>query len=148
MKKLYLVCLSILLLSYVIFAQNQRLNDVDEFIKTEMEKQKIPGVALAIVKDGKIFYAKGYGFANLEHKVPVKVETVFQSGSVGKQFTSAAVMLLVEDGKINLDDKITKYLKDAQETWEKYHRSASSNAYFRNDRLSRNFRLSKRLYGR
>jgi len=90
---------------------------VDEFIKTEMEKQKIPGVSLAVVKDGKPLMVKGYGFANLEHQVPVKPETIFQSGSVGKQFTATGVMLLVEDGKISLDEKIGKYLGDVPESW-------------------------------
>jgi CubicO group peptidase (beta-lactamase class C family) len=90
---------------------------VDEFIKTEMEKQKIPGVSLAVVKDGKPLIVKAYGFANLEHQVPVKPETIFQSGSVGKQFTATAVMMLVEDGKINLDEKIGKYLGEVPESW-------------------------------
>ena len=90
---------------------------VDAFIKSEMEKQKIPGVSLAVVKDGKPLVVKGYGFANVEHQVPVKPETVFQSGSVGKQFTAMAVMMLVEEGKIGLDDKISKYLGEAPEAW-------------------------------
>lgn len=90
---------------------------VDDFIKTEMERQKIPGVSLAIIKNGKPVLVRGYGFANLEHRVPVKPETIFQSGSVGKQFTAAAVMLLVEDGKISLDEKIGKYLGAVPETW-------------------------------
>ena len=90
---------------------------VDAFIKAEMEKQKIPGVSLAVVKDGKPMIVKGYGFANLEHQVPVKPETVFQSGSVGKQFTAMAVMMLAEEGKIGLDDKISKYLGEVPEGW-------------------------------
>ena len=65
-----------------------------------MARQRIPGVAVAIVRHGDVMLAKGYGEANIEHHVPVTPETVFESGSVGKQFTSAAVMLLVEDGKI------------------------------------------------
>ena len=56
--------------------------------------------------------AKGYGLANVEHQVPVKPETVFQSGSVGKQFTATAVMLLVEQGRVSLDDPITKYFPE------------------------------------
>jgi Beta-lactamase len=75
---------------------------VDDFVKAEMQKQRIPGVSLAVVKDGKIVLAKGYGFANLEHQVPVKPETIFQSGSVGKQFTATAVMMLVEAGPMLL----------------------------------------------
>ncbi len=91
---------------------------VDQFIRTEMERQKIPGVSLAVVKEGKPLIVKGYGFANLEHQIPVKPETIFQSGSVGKQFTATAVMLLVEEGKIVLDEKISKYLGDVPDSWK------------------------------
>jgi CubicO group peptidase (beta-lactamase class C family) len=98
-------------------AQSSVEQQIDDFVKAEMERQKIPGVSLAVVRDGRAVLVKGYGFANLEHKVAVKPETIFQSGSVGKQFTAAAVMLLVQDGKINLDDKIGKYLGDVPESW-------------------------------
>jgi CubicO group peptidase (beta-lactamase class C family) len=57
--------------------------------------------------------AKGYGLANVELNVPVKPETIFQSGSVGKQFVSAAMMMLGEEGKVSLDDSVTKYFPDA-----------------------------------
>ncbi len=89
---------------------------VDEFVSREMHKQHIPGLSLAVIKDGKLLFAKGYGFSNVELQVPVKPETVFQSGSVGKQFTATAVMMLVEAGKIRLDDKVSKYLK-TPESW-------------------------------
>ena len=107
----------LLTLSVAPFAQNLEAS-IDQFIKAEMERQKIPGVSLAVVRDGKPFLVKGYGFANLEHQVPVRPETIFQSGSVGKQFTATAVMLLVEEGKIGLDDKISKYLGDVPESWK------------------------------
>ena len=61
-------------------AQETGLAKVDEYLKTEMQKQRIPGVAVAIIKDGQIVYAKGHGLANVEHQVPVKPETIFQSG--------------------------------------------------------------------
>ena len=99
------------------FAQDAVLTKVDDYIKAEMQKQKIPGVSLAVVKDGKPIIVKGYGFANLEHQVAVKPETIFQSGSVGKQFTATAVMMLVEEGKIGLDEKIGKYLGEVPESW-------------------------------
>jgi len=99
------------------FAQNSLEPNVDIFIKGEMDRQKIPGVSLAVVKDGKPLIVKGYGFANLEHQVRVKPETIFQSGSVGKQFTAFAVMLLVEEGKIGLDEKIAKYVGDVPAAW-------------------------------
>jgi CubicO group peptidase (beta-lactamase class C family) len=91
---------------------------VDEYIKAEMQKQRIPGLSLAVIKDGQIILAKGYGLANVEHQVAVKPETIFQSGSVGKQFTATAVMMLVEEGKIGLNDRINKYFTDAPESWK------------------------------
>lgn len=91
---------------------------VDEFIKAEMQRQKIPGVSVAVVRNGEVVLARGYGYANVEHQVAVKPETVFQSGSVGKQFTATAVMMLVEEGKINLDEKIGKYLGEVPESWK------------------------------
>ena len=91
---------------------------VDNFVQGEMQRQHIPGLSLLVARDGKVLLAKGYGFANVELQLPVKPETVFQSGSVGKQFTAMAVMMLVEDGKIKLDDAITNYLTDAPAAWK------------------------------
>src|SRR5438128_8391790 len=99
-------------------AQDAITSKVDDYIKAEMQRQHIPGLSLAVLKDGAIILARGYGFANVELHVPVKPETVFQSGSVGKQFTATAVMMLVEAGKISLDDKISKYFPDAPESWQ------------------------------
>lgn len=91
---------------------------IDTFVRSEMARQKVPGVAVAIVRKGDVIVAKGYGVANVEHKVPVGPETIFQSGSVGKQFTSTAVMLLVEQGKIGLQDPVTKFFPDAPASWQ------------------------------
>jgi CubicO group peptidase (beta-lactamase class C family) len=90
---------------------------VDSVVRAEMARQKIPGVAVAVIRGGSVLVAKGYGAANVEHHVPVTPETIFQTGSVGKQFTSAAVMLLVEEGKIGLDDRISKYFPNAPAEW-------------------------------
>jgi CubicO group peptidase (beta-lactamase class C family) len=92
--------------------------EIDRYVETEMRRQKIPGVSLAVLRNGKIETLKSYGLANVEHLIPVKPETVFQSGSIAKQFTATAVMILVEDGKISLDDKITKYFANAPEAWK------------------------------
>jgi len=107
----------ILLLSTGCFAQESFEAKIEEYLGREMKSQQIPGVALAVVKDGKILLARGYGLANVEHQVPVKPETIFQSGSTGKQFTATAVMMLVEEGKLGLDEKITKYFTDAPASW-------------------------------
>lgn len=108
------LCLSV----YVLCALAQDSADaVDNYIHAEMSKRRIPGLALLVVRDGKTVKQKGYGFSNVELQVPVKPETLFQSGSMGKQFTAAAVMMLVEEGKIGLDDPLTKYLPDAPTSW-------------------------------
>ena len=91
---------------------------IDRLISSEMRKQKIPGISLAIIRHGRVDILKSYGLANVEHQVRVKPETVFQSGSIAKQFTAAALMILVEEGKLSLDDKISKYFTDAPESWK------------------------------
>ncbi|HZI60806.1 MAG TPA: serine hydrolase domain-containing protein [Pyrinomonadaceae bacterium] len=107
----------ILLLAVNCVAQNGVTTKVDEYMQAEMKAQQIPGVSLAVIKDGQIVLAKGYGLANVEHQVPAKAETIFQSGSMGKQFTATAVMMLMEDGKLAIDDKLNKYFPDAPEAW-------------------------------
>jgi CubicO group peptidase (beta-lactamase class C family) len=91
---------------------------IDSFVTAEMARAHVPGVAVGIYSRGNILLAKGYGFANVELSVPVKAETIFQSGSVGKQFVSAAIMMLVEEGRVSLDDSITKYFPAAPASWK------------------------------
>jgi CubicO group peptidase (beta-lactamase class C family) len=76
-----------------------------------------PGLALAIMRHGQLVRVQGYGLANLEHSVPVHPDTIFKSGALGMQFTAVAAMLLVEDGKLSLDDSVRKYLPEAPRTW-------------------------------
>ena len=90
---------------------------VGEYVRAEMKRQRIPGLALLVSRDGKIERAEGFGLSNVELQVPVKPETVFQSGSMGKQFTATAVMMLVEEGKVGLDDPLAKYFSDAPPAW-------------------------------
>lgn len=104
-------------LSSAAVAQAPDPDAVDEYVHGEMQRQHIPGVSLLVSRDGNIVRAQGYGLSNVELQVPVKPETVFQSGSVGKQFTATAVMMLAEEGKIGLDDPVTKYLTGAPATW-------------------------------
>lgn len=96
----------------------QHLQAIDNFVSSEMAHQKIPGLGLGIYSRGTILLAKGYGQANLELRVPVRPETIFQSGSVGKQFVSAAIMMLVEEGELSLDDSITKFFPKAPASWK------------------------------
>jgi CubicO group peptidase (beta-lactamase class C family) len=90
---------------------------IDRFVSAEMLRQKIPGMAVAVVKSGEVVLAKGYGFANLEHRVPVTTHSIFNSGSIGKQFTAAAIVRIVEQGKLRLDDHIARYLPRTNARW-------------------------------
>ncbi|MGD0627750.1 MAG: serine hydrolase domain-containing protein [Terracidiphilus sp.] len=95
-----------------------KVQSIDAFVTAELAREKIPGAEVGIYSRGRVLLAKGYGLANVELNVPVKPETLFQSGSVGKQFVSAAIMMLVEEGKISLDDSVTKYFPEAPASWK------------------------------
>jgi CubicO group peptidase (beta-lactamase class C family) len=118
--RLLFVVLSICLFLFacVALAQTPATTDaVADYVNAEIQRQHIPGLSLLVVRGGKIIRAEGFGLANVELQAPVKPETVFQSGSVGKQFTATAVMMLVEEGKVGLDDKLTQYFPHAPDQW-------------------------------
>jgi CubicO group peptidase (beta-lactamase class C family) len=91
---------------------------VDDFVEAYRQRHQVPGLSLAICRDGQVVKARGYGLANVELDVPVKPETVFQSGSVGKQFTAMAVLMLVEEGKLSLDDSLAKHFPGSPSAWK------------------------------
>jgi len=70
------------------------------------------GCALGVVKDGKLIHARGYGMADLEHSIPITPRSVFDIASMSKQFTGMAIMLLVREGKVSLDDDVRKYIPE------------------------------------
>lgn len=90
---------------------------VDDLVKAELARQQIPGLALAVVKDGKLAKSAGYGLANVAEQAPVRPETVFRIASVGKQFMATGILLLVEDGKLTLEDRLDQLLEDAPPAW-------------------------------
>ena len=94
-------------------------DSVDDYIRAVMAGKKIPGVSIAIVRDGKLTKAEGYGFANVELSVPATADTIYQSGSTGKQFTAAGILLLAEDGKLSLDDRLSKHFPDGPSAWHR-----------------------------
>lgn len=118
LRRLFAIACVLSFASCLAFTQNPADSAVHEYVKAEMERQHIPGLSLLIASNGKIIRAEGFGLANVELQVPVKPETIFQSGSVGKQFTATAVMMLVEDGKVGLEDPLTKYFPDAPAAWK------------------------------
>ncbi|MCL4833915.1 MAG: beta-lactamase family protein [Caldilineaceae bacterium] len=84
---------------------------MDELFARHMEENHIAGAAVAVVKDGQLFFAKGYGYADVENNIPVDAETtIFRTGSVGKAITWTAVMQLVEQGKLDLNADVSTYL--------------------------------------
>jgi CubicO group peptidase (beta-lactamase class C family) len=90
----------------------------DEAITALRNQMKIPGTSVAVVRDGRIIKATGYGLANVELNVPVTPATIFQAGSTGKQFLATAILLLAEEGKLSLDNSITKYFPEAPAWWK------------------------------
>lgn len=95
-----------------------RADKVDDYVKSEMQKQHLPGLSLVVVKDQKIIKSEGYGMANVELNVAAGPDTVYKIGSVSKQFIATGIMLLVEEGKISLDDHISKFLEGTPDTWK------------------------------
>ncbi len=96
------------------FAQ---IDSTDIIVKQMMNQQKIVGLSLAVIKNGQPVVNKGYGFANVELSVPVTAETVIRLGSVSKQFFTTAIMKLMEEGKLRIEDSVHKFFPDAPETW-------------------------------
>lgn len=111
MKLFMTVSILVISLTASITASGQDIRrQVDDLIKAEMGKLHIPGAAVAVLRDGETELIQGYGLANIERKIPVTPDTVFQIASTTKPFTAMCVMMLVEEGKISLDEKAMKYL--------------------------------------
>lgn len=92
-------------------------NSTDIIVQSMMKEQKIIGLSLAVVKNGKTLINKGYGLANAEHQVPVTEETVIRVSSISKQFFTTAILKLQEDGKLSMEDSVHQFFPDAPETW-------------------------------
>ncbi len=97
------------------------LEELDKRLADTFGKGKVPGVSVTIIEDGQIVLTKGYGFADLKTKRPVTPDTVFRAGSISKSFTAIGVMMLVEEGKLSLDAKLSELMPELQydNPWEK-----------------------------
>ena len=116
-RRTFLLCLAAL--ATPCNAQRQRQKPglpveaaVDSIAESALKGRSIPGLSVAVMRGAQMVIAKGYGFADVERKIPAAPETIYQLGSISKQFTAAAIMRLVERGKVRLDDPLTKYLPD------------------------------------
>ncbi|MEK7856651.1 MAG: serine hydrolase domain-containing protein, partial [Acidobacteriota bacterium] len=98
---------SVAILALLLLTAAVQADPVDDYIRSILAERHAPGVAVAVIKNGKIVKLKGYGLASVEFQVPVTTETVFEIGSVSKQMTAAGIMLLFEEGKVRLDERIS-----------------------------------------
>lgn len=94
-----------------------RADPTDDFIKVRMDDFNLPGLSLAVVKNGEIIKAEGYGLADRDRRIPATRDTVYKIGSVSKQFIATGIMLLAEEKRIRLDDSINKYLSGTPSSW-------------------------------
>ena len=120
MKKYFLPLLSLIILGCqekaVEQERKENLNAL-EYLKNEMKKQGIPATQIAVIKDSEVVLSKTLGFANVPFSVKANDSTLFSINSIGKIFTSTAIMQLVEQDKIKLSDKISEHLKNLPNTW-------------------------------
>jgi D-alanyl-D-alanine carboxypeptidase len=118
-----LVVASVSLMGAVAAAQG-KLADVDShsgaidaYVQSTMVKEHVPGVSVAVVRDGKLAFAKGYGLSDVELDVPATPDTVYEMLSVSKQFTATAILMLAEEKKLTLDDALSKHLPATPDAW-------------------------------
>jgi CubicO group peptidase (beta-lactamase class C family) len=91
-----------------------KLQGLDDLADQAMKQWKVPGVAIAVVQDGKVIYAKGYGYRDLEQKLPVTTATLFPIGSITKSFTALTFAILKNEGKVDWDKPVRSYLPEFQ----------------------------------
>ena len=107
------------LLTLLLLTQStDRVDSIGRYIQAEMQRQKIPGVSVGILRGDRVVLSRGYGFANVELRVPASDSTIYQSGSMGKQFTAALVEMLVEEQRLRLDDPIVRWFPEGAAVWQ------------------------------
>jgi CubicO group peptidase (beta-lactamase class C family) len=112
------ICGGLLYLAFAGVGAAAQSDAIDDYVRAEMARRHIPGLSLAVVRNGTVVKLGHYGLADLELNVPVTDDTKFEIASMTKQFTDAAILLLVEDGKLGLDDPVAKFLSDAPPSWK------------------------------
>jgi len=95
----------------------EKLPEIENFLQTEMKVRKIPGLVFGIFDENSMVASGTYGLANVQHQVPVKIETIFPLASITKQFTAAAILILQQDGKLKVSDTLCQYLEECPEQW-------------------------------
>jgi D-alanyl-D-alanine carboxypeptidase len=101
-----------------VVACGARADDIDDYVTLQMQRQHVPGLTLGVLQQGRVVRVKGYGMADVERQVRATPDTVYEIGSITKQFTAVALMLLVERGSAGLDDPLGQYLDDIPTHWK------------------------------
>jgi len=91
---------------------------VDDVVAKDMKRFGYPGICVGVVRDGKLITKKAYGLADIELDAPLKDNDVFEIGSMTKQFTAMLTLMLVEEGKIGLDEPVSKYVPESPDAWK------------------------------
>ncbi|MFW6140845.1 MAG: serine hydrolase domain-containing protein [Acidobacteriota bacterium] len=112
------IFVKLIIMILAVFTVQLHADYIDDYILDQMQKQNIPGLTLGIIKNGKIVKIKAYGLASIELDVPATTETVYQLASTTKSFTICSIQKLYEEGKLDLNDKISKFLPDLPKAWE------------------------------
>lgn len=94
-------------------------NAINGYVGAELVRQHIPGLSVAVLRGDSVLLASGYGYANVEHRVPATDSTMYAVGSVSKQFTAAGIVLLAEQGRLGLEDPIIRYLPEGSAVWSR-----------------------------
>jgi D-alanyl-D-alanine carboxypeptidase len=106
-----------MLATLLLFATSQDTAAIEALVKSEVERQGIPGISVLVMRDDQVLLRDAYGKANIELDVPATPDNVYNVGSIAKTFTALTVMSLVEEGKLSLDDKVSKHVAKAPESW-------------------------------
>lgn len=116
-KKLSLI---VILISFVSFAVNANMSDLSKKIDLLFDdRSQKPGCAVGLVENGEYIHSKGYGLANLEHEIPIGMDTIFRIGSVSKQFTTMAIAILEEKDELSFEDEMKVHIPDLVDYGEK-----------------------------
>src|SRR5438067_12511964 len=109
----YLI-LSFLLLSAVAQSSAQTLTNLDTFVPSQIQKWRVPGVAIAVVQHGQVIYSHGFGLRDVKRNLPVTTKTLFAIGSITKSFTSLSMGILNDAGQLDWDKPVREYLPEFQ----------------------------------
>lgn len=117
-KKLIKLSLLAIIPAITLVCSTAKADEIDDFIQAIMAKKKIPGMQLAVVRNNEIIKTASYGFSSLQHSVSVDKDTIFPIASMTKGFVGVAIMQLVEQGKVDLLEEISRYLPDLPKKWQ------------------------------